>query len=174
MLSDPQKILAYWCNKAAQAFRSQLDKEASLIGLKSAEAFVLLILYGKLEITGESSSLVEIAKHLEHTHPSVLRQIDSLEEAGYVERSIHPDDRRVKIISLTDKGRMTASEVMKISQAIHARATKGFSEDRIAAAVAVLRDIITNLDRADLLLPCDENQQKENTSNSSYETKAND
>ena len=155
MSFDPQKVLGYWCNKAAQAFRSQLDKEANKLGLKWTEALVLLMIYGK------PSSLVEIAKYLEHAHPSVLRQIDSLEEAGYVERSVHPEDRRVKIVSLTEKGQLAANEVLLIAQQIHARATNGFDEERVETAITILRDIIVNLDEADLLvMNCKDNDSE--------------
>lgn len=145
---NPQEVLGYWCNKAAQAFRSQLDKGANTIGLKWTEALVLLMIYGK------PSSLVEIAKHLEHAHPSVLRQIDSLEQAGYVVRSVHPEDRRIKLVSLTDKGKLAANEVLLIAQEIHARAVKGFDEVRVEAAITLLRDVIINLDEAELLNSC--------------------
>jgi len=154
MSFKPQKALGFWCNKAAQAFRSQLDKETDKLGLKWTEALVLLF------ISGKPSSLVEIAKNLEHAHPSVLRQIDSLEEAGYVERTVHPEDRRVKLVSLTEKGKTAANKVHLIAQEIHARATKGFDEARIDAAVNFLREIIINLDEADLLTICDEKDAK--------------
>ena len=142
---SPNRILGYWCNKAAQAFRSQLDKHVKPLGLKWSEAILLLLLYGK------PSSLVELARYLEHAHPSVLRQIDSLEKSGLIERSMHPDDRRIKIVSLTESGKKTAEQVHEVALQTNAKAIVGFSHEKAESAISILRDIITNLGETERL-----------------------
>lgn len=142
---NPSNILGYWVNKAAQAFQKHLEKRVAEYNLKWTEAVLVLILYER------PNSLVELARVLEHKHPSVLRQIDSLEESGLVERQAHPEDRRVKIVSLTEKGNETAQVLMKVASEIHGKAVEGMSEEKARELMFTLRDVIFNLGESDLL-----------------------
>jgi DNA-binding MarR family transcriptional regulator len=59
-----------------------------------------------------SSSVNELADHLGISMAGVSQLLDQLIEAGYLNRSEDPSDRRVKLISLTERG-VTAVEASK-------------------------------------------------------------
>lgn len=56
----------------------------------------------------------EIAERLILSRASVTSLLDSLEKRGYVRRTAHPDDRRMLLIELSDKGRRVAHDFRKV------------------------------------------------------------
>ena len=47
----------------------------------------------------------QVADMLDLTPRAITRLVDGLETEGYVERKVHPDDRRILLIRLTPQGR---------------------------------------------------------------------
>ena len=141
MKTAHEKNLGHLCSRVAQAFRTEMEKRTQDMGLHFAEVLVFLYLNSR-----GPSSLAEMSRELRFAHPSVLRQIDGLEKAGYVSRKPHPKDRRVKVIHLTAKGKGQVKTVMDIAKSIHEKAMTGFSPKRIEQLGADLMQIIRNLD----------------------------
>jgi DNA-binding MarR family transcriptional regulator len=55
--------------------------------------------------TGEGIRISEIASQLKIAPPTVTQFINNLEKAGWVERSMDPQDRRSVLVRLTEEGR---------------------------------------------------------------------
>ncbi|MDR1517405.1 MAG: MarR family transcriptional regulator [Dysgonamonadaceae bacterium] len=53
----------------------------------------------------------DIAKYLQKTKSTVLRQIDKLEQKGLLTRTISENDRRSNVIQITEKGKKLLEEV---------------------------------------------------------------
>lgn len=77
------------------------------------------VMQGRLECHGLNVAQAGVLFHLRHQGPLVQRQlseaighsprhvtslVDALEDAGFVQRSAHPDDRRAWLVRLTDRG----------------------------------------------------------------------
>ncbi|GAB2991502.1 MarR family transcriptional regulator [Amycolatopsis acidiphila] len=56
----------------------------------------------------------ELAEELLTDRPYATVLVDDLEQRGLVERTVHPDDRRSKIVSTTDTGRAAAAIATEI------------------------------------------------------------
>ena len=85
-----------------------MNKYASLITKKLTEkhAYTLtaLLEHGNLPIS-------MLATHTALTPQGTLLLIDRLQKLGYVRRADHKTDRRVKLVSLTPKGRSFAKSL---------------------------------------------------------------
>ena len=108
--------LSTWCHRAAHAFRMAFDAESRAWGLYGGEAVVLF----KLKHYG-SQSLAELSRRIGHSHPTVLAQVKNLEHAGYLSRSPHPEDRRVRIIELTASGVEIVSRFGRLADEMNER-----------------------------------------------------
>lgn len=85
-------------------------------------------------------SMRELVAKLSSDAPYISVVVDDLERRGLVERSIHPDDRRVKVVSLTDTGKESAA----IATQIQYRPPSAFN--RLSANdLAILDRILTAL-----------------------------
>ncbi len=64
-------------------------------------------------------SVKELAERLDITSGGVTRIITSLEERGYIRRTISSEDRRGIKVALTDKGCRIVSEIREASTQVH-------------------------------------------------------
>lgn len=83
---------------AARLMRRDFDRRARSIGLTRAQFSVLAHL-----ARNEGSNQAAIADFLELEPITLVRLLDRLEESGWIERRIDPNDRRARLIHLTDK-----------------------------------------------------------------------
>lgn len=83
--------------------------------LKHAERHLLLLLCNNYRETPIKPS--ELAKKTGVTLPAISHQINNLEKLGYIERLSNPKDKRVSLISLSEKGKKVDEEFKKTSLA---------------------------------------------------------
>ncbi len=82
--------------------------------------------------------LHEISRMLAVTRPHITGVIDALEQDGLVERMTHPDDRRITLARLTDKGMQRLMEVSPGYNAFVAALFSLFSEQEQEQLLAML------------------------------------
>lgn len=76
---------------------------------------------------------------------TMSRNLDRLEEAGYITREKHPDCRRSFLIVLTQEGRNRAAQVSEDFRLIDERIWQGLTEQEMTAFLSCARKIINNL-----------------------------
>jgi DNA-binding MarR family transcriptional regulator len=64
-------------------------------------------------------------------NPTVTGLIDRLEKSGYVKRFDHPNDRRVYLVHITEKGRKVANKALPIVKKLNEEIKKGYSKEEI-------------------------------------------
>jgi DNA-binding MarR family transcriptional regulator len=87
-----------------------------------------------LACLAESGSLTtaELARLLTLTPQSMGTALSSLQQAGLIEQSQHPTDRRQLLFSLTDKGKATRNQGQLIKQDRFDHALAQFSPEELA------------------------------------------
>jgi DNA-binding MarR family transcriptional regulator len=83
-------------------------------------------------IDPEGSRLTELAERAHMTKQSVGEVADDLEHRGYVERVPDPNDRRAKIIRLTERGQEAREVGRGLIDDIERDWAERFGEERIA------------------------------------------
>lgn len=74
------------------------------IELRPSENELLILLYLSIDKDKKALSASELSNVLKITPAGVTHLVNPLEEWGYIERLKDPNDRRVVLITLTDKG----------------------------------------------------------------------
>ncbi|MCB9357967.1 MAG: winged helix-turn-helix transcriptional regulator [Calditrichaeota bacterium] len=133
---SPDDIFPAWCNRAAHVFRSVFTERASEFGLNWAEAVIVL------KLSMGHNTLADLTRHLEHSHPAILRHIDKLEELAYVERTAHPEDRRVKVLVMTHSGQQVATALQNMASHFSQELETQFGAERVQQAMALMKEII--------------------------------
>jgi DNA-binding MarR family transcriptional regulator len=64
-------------------------------------------------------------------NPTVTGLIDRLEKLGYVKRSDHPNDRRVYLVHITEKGNKVANKALPIIKKLNEQIKEGYSKNEI-------------------------------------------
>ena len=86
-------------------------KQSFIDGLTRSEYELLVMLVMSLGDEKLAFTVTEISNLLQITPAGVTHLINPLEKAGYIERLQAPNDRRIVLIGLTDKG-------MKVAEAL--------------------------------------------------------
>lgn len=79
-----------------------------------------------------------LAQQLDISGPSVLKIVDALAAAGFVERTDCVDDRRRYVLALTAEGRRKLAVVREATAAYEARLAEGFSAAERGQLMALL------------------------------------
>ena len=135
-----QTRIGFWAFRVAADYRHQLEQHSRTLDLGAQDVYVMVTL-----LRLGPSSLIELARELATPHPSIVRQVDALESRGYAQRSPHPDDRRIKVVSLTPQGMKLMPQVKEWFDAIHELATAGMTPDEVEALQRGLQKAHHNL-----------------------------
>jgi DNA-binding MarR family transcriptional regulator len=104
-----------------------------------------------LALQPEPMTMGHLAAHLATDAPYTTLIVDDLERRGMLARTVHPDDRRAKIVTLTTSGRDTANRATEIL---------GEPPDTLrqlpAAQLRTLADILAQLQPDALVHPASE------------------
>ncbi len=81
---------------------------------------------------------------------SVVRLVDSLEQAGLLERRPHAKDRRIRTLWLTPAGETAVGQVRRITDIVRHEALSGVSKAECEQLLNTLLMLRTNLHAAEL------------------------
>ena len=96
--------------------------------------------------TGEPKSMSSVAKALSVTVGTLTISVNSLVKKGYVHRERSEEDRRVVLISLTEKGRKANAHHMKFHDGMIQAVLKDLDEEQQEILVKSLMNLRTFFD----------------------------
>jgi len=117
----------------ARLWRRAIDVELQPLGLTEATWLALL----HIARSKEAPRQKDLAVSLGLDSSSVVRLLDLLEQAGYIERQ-EGVDRRAKTIALTAQGQAVVAQVEKVATEARRRLLKGIPDAEMEAAYSVI------------------------------------
>jgi DNA-binding MarR family transcriptional regulator len=120
--------LIFLISKVCQKLIINLQKAFSESGLEVTPIQVMLLFFLQ---KNNGSSLTQISQGLMLENPTVTGLIDRLEKLGYVKRSDHPNDRRVYLVHITEKGNKVANKALPIIKKLNEQIKEGYSKSEI-------------------------------------------
>jgi DNA-binding MarR family transcriptional regulator len=140
MMEHPAKNLGFLLHDVARLMRKRFEQNARHLGLTRSQCQVLAHLVRLQGI--HQSALAEL---LEIKPITLTRIVDRLEKAGLIERHIHPDDRRIKLLYLASRAHPLLDEIFAIGAATRGEALQGVLEGERERLFATLSVMKTNL-----------------------------
>lgn len=92
-------------------------------------------------VKGPGLRLTDLAERANMTKQSVGEIVDDLAARGYVERVPDPEDRRAKLICLTEKGEEAQAFGLRLFAKVEKRWAERYGRERIAALRETLEEI---------------------------------
>jgi len=120
--------LIFLISKVYQKLITKLQKSFSESGIEVTPIQVMLLFFLQ---QNNGLSLTQISQGLMLENPTVTGLIDRLEKSGYVKRSDHPNDRRVYLVHLTEKGNKVAKKALPIVRKLNEKIKEGYSKGEI-------------------------------------------
>ena len=115
-------------SKLHQKLLTNLQKSFLENGIEVTPIQVMLLFFLQ---QSNALSLTQISQGLMLENPTVTGLIDRLEKSGYVKRSDHPNDRRVYLVHLTEKGNKIAKKALPIVKKLNEQIKDGYSKGEI-------------------------------------------
>jgi len=137
---DLDMSFGFVLNDIARLMRKRFDQRARGLGLTRAQWRVLAHL-----ARHEGINQAGLAEILEIEPITVGRLIDRMEEAGWVERRPKPNDRRVRLLYLTDKAWPVFARMRAIGDEVHGEALGELSAAERDRLIAILVTVRSNL-----------------------------
>jgi len=120
--------LIFLISKVCQKLIINLQKAFSDSGIEVTPIQGMLLFYLQ---KNDGSSLTQISQGLMLENPTVTGLVDRLEKLSYVKRSDHPNDRRIYLVHLTEKGKKIASKALPIVKKLNEEIKRGYSKEEI-------------------------------------------
>lgn len=125
-------------------FRAELgERGATLQGVADIRPAHLQV-FGTIKADG--TRLTDLAAWSNMSLSSMAELVDDLERLGYLERRPDPDDRRAKLVSLTDAGWQAIRKGRQVIELIEADWGKRLGEERFESLCQSLQALIDALD----------------------------
>jgi len=138
--TPPAPSLGLLLNDTARLLRRRFDQRARHLGLTRAQWNVIAMLF-----RNEGINQAGLADLLEVEPITLCRQIDRMEEAGWVERHPDPNDRRARLLRLTGKARAILERGRAVAAEVYAEALAGMPPEAEAQLGALLARVRANL-----------------------------
>jgi len=95
-------------------------------------------------VKGDCKRLTDVAELAGMTKQSVGEIVDDLVARGYVKRIPDPDDKRAKIICLTDRGARAQATGLALFAKVEKQWAKRYGAERIAQVRELLEEVAAN------------------------------
>jgi DNA-binding MarR family transcriptional regulator len=138
----PMETLPFEIGETAHALRKAFDRRAVGLGVTRAQWKVLF----KLTRT-PGLRQIELADMLDIEPITLSRIVDRLEEAGLVERSADPADRRAWRLHVTTRAEPLVEKLRRVADEMIAEAFAGIDPQHIEITRAVLGRVRENASR---------------------------
>ena len=126
---------------AQRSFARLVDGPLRELGLAIGQLPVLVSLK-----QGEALTQAELARIARVEQPSMTQLLTRMERDGLIQRIPDPADKRVRLISLTDRARKLLPRAKAVMEAMSNEALKGFSTSDIQTLDTLVKRINANLD----------------------------
>lgn len=143
--TNPSNTFGALLIDSARLLRLRFDQRARAMGLTRAQWSVLSHLY-----RNDGINQAGLAELMEVEPITVGRQLDRMEEAGWISRQPDPSDRRVRRIYMTSKAQGVLDHMRELSRDIYAEALNGIDPDtreKLLTSLALIRNNLS--DRAE-------------------------
>jgi DNA-binding MarR family transcriptional regulator len=136
----PEKSFGFLLYDAARLYRRDFERRAKQLGLTRAQWSVLAHL-----ARNEGTNQAAAADVLEIEPITLVRLLDRLEAAGWVERRADPNDRRARLLYLTDKAHPILDQMYGLAMETRDLALTGIAEVDRDTMIEMLIKIRQNL-----------------------------
>ena len=135
--SGTKTFTAIW--KAYRALLAQSEESVRKIGLCDSDFRVLEVL-----LKNGSQPVNVLGNHIDLTTGSITTAIDRLESRWLVVRRLDPEDKRVRLVELTPKGRRIIERASVDYAKNMERAFRQLSRGQRLQLIKLLEDVTTN------------------------------
>src|SRR6266568_6916384 len=135
-----QDYIGFQLLQVHKAHRSRADAALNKLGLHTGQEMLLLQLWIE-----EGIPQSQLAACMEVEPPTATKMLQRMERAGLIERRPDPEDARVSLVYLTERGRALEQPVLEVWKQLEAQTVAGLSATEQALLRRLLMQVAANL-----------------------------
>ncbi|MFW2351434.1 MarR family winged helix-turn-helix transcriptional regulator [Qipengyuania sp.] len=132
--------IGYLLSDSGRLLRKTFDERVRSLGLTAVQARLLMSL-----VKFPDNNQAFYAERIEVEPITLTRIVDRMEEAGWVERVFDPNDRRARLLHLTDKSREIVEPLRVIVAALVEDMAEGLTAQEQDMLARLLEKVSANL-----------------------------
>lgn len=136
MTNDRVAILI---KKSALVIEKMSNQVLAPYELTHTQYKILMLLFRNL---GKPIRQADIEAHLSMTNPSVTGIIQNLEKKEFVERIQNPDDKRSKLVKLTERAVSMEEELYSLGESLEAQVIRNLTTEESQQLIALLKKVL--------------------------------
>lgn len=136
MTNDRVAILI---KKSALVIEKMSNQVLAPYELTHTQYKILMLLFHNL---GKPIRQADIEAHLSMTNPSVTGIIQNLEKKEFVERIQNPDDKRSKLVKLTERAVSMEEELYSLGESLEAQVIRNLTTEESQQLIALLKKVL--------------------------------
>ncbi len=137
----PNDKAAILIKKAALVIEKMSNHVLAPYELTNTQYKILMLLYRN---PGRPIRQIDIEAHFFMTNPTVTGIIQNLEKKGLVQRIQNPDDRRSKLLTLTEQAVSMETELRALGESLEKQVTAKLTEDESQQLIVLLKKILAD------------------------------
>lgn len=130
----------YWITRLNAKYALEIEKKLKLVNMDVSRWRVAMMLRAHGEL-----SISQIAEHAFGKLPTITKIVYRMQDEGTVTVAPSPNDGRVSMVRLTDKGEGIVDEINQSTQGLFKRLFHGISEVQVKRLNATLKLMLDNL-----------------------------
>ncbi|MFV3129398.1 MarR family winged helix-turn-helix transcriptional regulator [Niveispirillum sp. KHB5.9] len=142
--NDPTPQFGAMLADSARLMRKRFDQRLRFTGSTRAQWHAIFKISKQ-----EGMKQAELADALEVEPITLTRLLDRMEEGGWVERQADPNDRRARLLFLTDKARDALGPMRLLAEEIFEEALAGLDPAEREQLMHLLMRVRTNLSKGE-------------------------
>lgn len=129
-------------SKTSKYLTFNIHENLSKFNVNNSEVPILVALYLNGDINQE-----DLYKIYQLNDSTVAKALLRLEEKGFIEREINPNDRRRRIVKLTSKGKEVSKKVL-VPEDFFNKMFKNFSKEELLQLESLFNKLMNNIDNS--------------------------
>lgn len=121
-----------------------INQRFSEENLTGGQIGILFYLYGHADHPVNQKELCEAIRV---THPTMIGFLDRLEEKGMIERQVNPENKKSRIVQMTDKAKTVVRDHCNYHEELQANLVEGMSKAEAEELDRLLAIACKNLER---------------------------
>lgn len=136
-----ERHIGYLVKQINELIKQRADKDMQCCGVTFSQGRII----GFLMENGGEAPQKALTEHLGASAPTVTGLITRMEKKGMLSCREDPDDRRGKMVALTDKSRAAASSLVGLISAQEERMVKGLTQQQADELGRLLETVLSNV-----------------------------
>ena len=135
---DKLRSAGYLTNHLARLFAHALHGRIAPLGLAPAQFMTLLELW-----EGDGLTQVELVSRLDVEQATMANTLTRMERDGLIRRAPHPDDRRARLVFLTDRARALRTPAIEAAQSVNSDMLEPLAPEEREMLVGLLARMVS-------------------------------